>query len=169
MHTRRELWPLAALVFSACAVKPTTTPVVVAPGQTVVSTFSKYAIEVENGLSALVLAPNVQALLTSDVLAKIEATLADVRGVLRLIFVATPTVSTAQAQSWVTQVESGASEIADILTATPGIPPTVIVVIDALEVVVPLMIAATGILLTKALPSTLTPAQAEQILIKPIV
>lgn len=166
--TRRALWPLGLSAFIAACTKTPATPVVLT-GTVAVSTFSKYAAEVENGLSALVLSPTVQALLGSSVLAQIEATLADVRGVLRLIGVAPATVPIPQAQSWVTQVESGASEIADILSAVPGIPPTVLVIIDALEVVIPLMISATGILLTKAVPTTLTPDQAEQILTRPVV
>lgn len=161
------------IAFSAYAVltgcTKTLTAPVVTTGTVAVSLFGKYVSEVENGLSALTLSPTVQALLGSATLAKVEATLADVRGVLRLVLAAPATVPVGTAQSWVTQVEQGASEIADILSAVPGIPPEVTVVIDALEVVIPLMISATGILLTKAVPTTLTPAQAEQILQHPVV
>ena len=168
--TRRAVGPLAlSAVLAACTKPGTVAPPSTTAPTIAVSTFSKYVQEVENGLSALILSPTVQALLGSATLSKVEATLADVRGVLRLVLAAPATVPVATAQSWVQQVEAGASEIADILSAVPGVPAAVVVVIQALEIVVPLMVSATGILLMKGSPTTFTPAQAEQILQHPIV
>jgi hypothetical protein len=159
-----SLASLATIILTSCNLQTQLTGNEISVGK-----ISGEITEVLNGLNALVIAPTVQTLLSTANLATVETALGDARDILTTLSASPRIIALVTAQSWVSKLEISVNTIFNVLEGTDALPPTALVIIEAVRVLMPVILAAVQILITATTPTGLTQPQAEQILKNPII
>jgi len=172
LATRRDILKyvpaIAALpVFAAagCAATPATT--------IEISKISSYFTLAQNGLVAILASPVIQGDLGPANFANANAALGDVKAVVADVEGVVGSVTLATAQGWAEEVQSDANVVLPLVAVIPGLPESAAAIITAVQVVLPILLAAvqSGLASSarKAAPSGMTLDQAIAILKAPKV
>jgi hypothetical protein len=154
---------LAATALAGCATASSGTSVIV-------STIEGYAQDVINGVSALVASPSITALLSASQVASVTGALKDANTILGEITGAGTTVILGTAQGWAQQIETDTNTVVGLLADVPGIPASATVIIDAINVLLPILLTSVQLAVpAKAVRGGMSVNQAEQILAAPKV
>lgn len=166
MMIRRNFCLASLSLLSACTLQQA-----VSGNEIAVGKISGQITEVLNGLNTLVMASSVQTILPATDLATAENSLSNARNVLTSLNGAPRIIALKTAQTWVTDLQTAANTIFDILEGktTSDLPPTAAVIIEAIRVLMPIILTAVQILVTSATPTGLSAQQAETILKNPII
>jgi hypothetical protein len=158
---------IPVLAAAGCTTLGTVTPTIA------VSKISGYFQAAVNGLSAIVLSSAIQADLGASGTTTAKNALADAQNVLNDVTAAATTVASATAQGWAQEIQTDANAVLPLVSTIPGLPASVTTIITAVEVVLPILLAAVGSQLAAsaraAAPTTMTIDQALAILKAPKV
>jgi hypothetical protein len=171
--TRRGLLKLApavaalpVLAAAGCTTFSTVTPTVA------IATVSGYFQAAVNGLAAIVADPTIQTDLGAN-LKTVQNALTDAGNVLKDVIGAATTVAAATAQGWAQEIQTDANTVLPLIEAIPGLPASATTIITAIQVVLPILLAAVGSQLAAsaraAAPTTMTLTQALAVLKAPKV
>lgn len=142
------------------------------------STVAFYAEDIEDGVTAILASPTIQADLTPADFANVSAAVNQIEATTKLLEVASGGISQATALGYVQQIESDTNIVISTVSAVKTLPPEAITVMTAIEVIEPIILASVQAATTppapapaaKATVSGMTPAQAHTILsAKPVV
>lgn len=137
-----------------------------------------YAEDIENGLSAILASPTIQADLTPAQFVQMTAALGKVEATTKLLEVASGQITQATALGYVQEIESDTNTIIAIASTAKGLSPEAVTVMTAIQVIEPIILASVQAGLAtntppaqaKATLSGMTPDQAANILsAKPVV